>query len=233
VPALEQFVSDAGGGPIFIIAWASGEPDQTSASLAKELAELGATLQISLVPPRDEAEATDWLERLAMSGGVFFTGGDQSKLTQGFQGEIGSKLLEALKEKFTDQFPFAGTSAGSAAMSEVMITNTSTEPAAGLGLQPGLTIDTHFFQRDRKDRLLGLLESLPEQMGLGIDSGSAIKIEGFVKLVNLGPKESFVVFRPTQDGKRETLTLGPQKSIELDLKRSQQDCEELLKAFGE
>jgi hypothetical protein len=74
----------------------------------------------------------------------------------------------------------AGTSAGASIMGNLMITggNPVARVGEGFGLLPGVVIDQHFSQRNRLDRLLGVLVAHPGYVGLGIDENTAVVIEG-------------------------------------------------------
>lgn len=49
-------------------------------------------------------------------------------------------------------------------------------PAGGLGLAPGLVVDTHFSERARESRLLQVLAATGTRRGIGVDETSAVRI---------------------------------------------------------
>src|SRR5262249_49295532 len=69
-----------------------------------------------------------------------------------------------------------GTSAGAAVMSSVMITggNPHAELSQGFGFLSGVVVDQHFQNRNRKDRLLEVLDKNPGHLGLGIHEETAV-----------------------------------------------------------
>jgi cyanophycinase len=80
-----------------------------------------------------------------------------------------------------------GTSAGAAAMPETMLiggasdkssTISALSMAPGLGLLPGVVIDSHFAERGRMGRLLGTVVQNPRNLGVGIDEDTAIVTDG-------------------------------------------------------
>jgi cyanophycinase len=74
-----------------------------------------------------------------------------------------------------------GTSAGAAAMSQVMIRfgRTATPSiGAGFGLLAGAVVDQHFSQRKRETRLLGVLKQHADLIGLGVDERTALIVSG-------------------------------------------------------
>ena len=52
----------------------------------------------------------------------------------------------------------------------------SSTPASICSTWP--SIDQHFLRRNRQERLLGVLNEHPEMIGLGIDEGTALVVEG-------------------------------------------------------
>ena len=91
----------------------------------------------------------------------------------------------------------AGTSAGAAVMSKVMIAYGKGGPtpregiaqfAPGLGLTDKIVFDQHFRQRDRLGRLLYLISAHPGLLGVGIDENTAAIVENasFVTVAGSG-----------------------------------------------
>jgi cyanophycinase len=83
----------------------------------------------------------------------------------------------------------AGTSAGAAMMSSVMITGGpdvstlragSVELGPGMEFVPGVLIDQHFEERGRLRRLLSAIAQHPHDIGLGIDEDTAAIVIGHI-----------------------------------------------------
>ncbi len=115
------------------------------------------------------------LRRLAAAQLVLFTGGDQERVTTALLGTAFHRLL--LDRYRTDGLTVAGTSAGATALGERMIVaghgwrallsgRVRTEP--GLGLVPGVFIDTHFAERGRFGRLAHAVLREPRTLGVGV-----------------------------------------------------------------
>ena len=51
------------------------------------------------------------------------------------------------------------------------------ETRPGLGLLGGAILDMHFVKRQRQNRLFGLVLAHPEDIGVGIDEGTALLVE--------------------------------------------------------
>ena len=65
--------------------------------------------------------------------------------------------------------------------------------APGLGLLPGVVIDSHFAERGRMGRLLGAVAENPKNLGAGIDEDTAIVVERGERLRVIGSGAVYVV----------------------------------------
>ena len=173
---------------------ASQEPREMIDTYCKAFQALGV-LDIEIVDVRIRAEAFDKanLQKLENAGVVFFTGGDQVRLTSQLSG---TPLFQAVQKVYRRGGMIAGTSAGAAAMSEVMIIagrgdetlevqDISMSP--GLNFMPGMVIDSHFAERGRINRLITAIAQNPKHLGLGIDENTAILVnQGHFKVIGSG-----------------------------------------------
>ena len=126
-----------------------------------------------------------WCKVLAGAKAVFFTGGDQYRLTTRLGG---TKAWERIEKIYRKGGIIAGTSAGAAALSEVMLSSGRGEEiyrndavpflAPGLGLARNMIVDQHFSERGRIRRLLNAVAQNPRLLGVGIDEDTAVLIEG-------------------------------------------------------
>jgi cyanophycinase len=119
------------------------------------------------------------LERLEQATGIFFTGGNQLRLTTLLGGTPVAKLIRV---RNAHGVTVGGTSAGASILSEHMIAfgdegssviSGSVRLAPGLGLTNRFIIDQHFRQRDRLGRLLTALAYNPFAIGIGLDEDTA------------------------------------------------------------
>ncbi len=138
--------------------------------------------EIISIDSREEANLDDNADRIKEASGLFFTGGDQLRITSILGG---TKVYNALLYSFNQGTPIIGTSAGAAAMSGTMIVEGNNNDAArkctlkmapGLKLLEGVIIDQHFDQRGRLGRLLCGVAENPGILGIGIDEDTAIKV---------------------------------------------------------
>lgn len=142
---------------------------------------------IDFIPIKERAEAhnEDYIQRAKEAGVIFFTGGDQFRLSTILGG---TPIVEIIKKRYRKDADFivAGTSAGAMIMSSVMISQGGLEEAliyrnlytsAGIGFLPTCIIDTHFIKRGRFGRLAHAIIMNPEQLGIGLGEDTALIIE--------------------------------------------------------
>lgn len=119
------------------------------------------------------------LARLERATGVFFTGGNQLRLSTLIGGTPVAKLIRL---RSAAGITVGGTSAGAGILSEHMIAfgdegssprASSVRLAPGLGLTNRFIIDQHFRQRDRLGRLVAALAYNPFAVGIGLDEDTA------------------------------------------------------------
>src|SRR5205823_1884326 len=123
---------------------------------------------------------------------VFFTGGDQVRITSQL---ADSPVFECISRLYRNGGTIVGTSAGAAAMPEIMLIGRRVDEsnrvstlgmAPGLGLIEGVIIDSHFAKRGRYGRLLGAVTENPHNLGIGIDEDTAIVVEAGTHFTVLG-----------------------------------------------
>lgn len=181
---LKRFIQEAGGreSVITILTVATELPEQVGAEYEELFKRLGAgEVQVLDVSERGSANHENIVRQLQKSSGVFFTGGDQLRIT----GIIGGTLLgKALHQLYERGIIIAGTSAGASVMSDTMIVGgeagtpkkDTLTMAPGLGLLRSVVIDQHFAQRGRIGRLLMAISQNPYVLGVGIDEDTAILV---------------------------------------------------------
>ncbi|HET9982460.1 MAG TPA: cyanophycinase [Longimicrobiales bacterium] len=203
---MERFVALAGGpkrARIVVIPNASG--DVETAEGRKAAAEAGDDFvaemrkagveATSVLLTRAEAEDPASAKLLDGATGVFFTGGQQDRLTRALKGTPVEAKLHAL---YDGGAVISGTSAGAAVMSEVMLTGDERHPggvdrpdttlsyvtiarenvvtAPGFGFVRNAIVDQHFVRRKRLNRLLSLVLEHPALLGVGIDESTALEV---------------------------------------------------------
>src|ERR1700675_1975296 len=178
---LERFVHVLGGtdADIVVIPTAS-RMHETGPRYEKLFSELGAAkVTVMDFDTRRDGQEPGRLRRLEEATGIFFTGGNQLRLTTLLGGTPVAKLIRV---RNAAGVTVGGTSAGASILSEHMIASGdegssmiagSVRLAPGLGLTNRFIIDQHFRQRDRLGRLLTALAYNPFAVGIGLDEDTA------------------------------------------------------------
>jgi cyanophycinase len=184
---LREFVKRAGGrkARIVVMTAATSLPGEVGSDYRYIFERLGADIvDIVDTEEREDASNPRNLEVIENATGVFFTGGDQSRITDLLKDTEIDKLLH---KKFTRGLVIAGTSAGAAMMPDMMIVEgeSQTNPRIdsvilepGMGFLPQVAIDQHFAQRGRLGRFVSALMQQPAVLGFGIDENTAIAVDG-------------------------------------------------------
>ena len=198
---LGEVARRVGAGKLVVTTVAMPDPDGLFEQYERAFRALGVRHVFKLgVNERREATEEAKVRVLEDATGVFFTGGDQMKITS----QIGDSLVfQRVHEIYRDGGVVAGTSAGASAMSETMLVEGgqqesftvggSTRMAPGLGLIGGVIIDQHFAERGRVGRLVGAVAQNPKNIGVGIDEQTAIVVEGGRSFYVLGSGAVYVI----------------------------------------
>jgi cyanophycinase len=170
------FLELAGGkeARIIIIPSASGRRDAPDRCYAFWKTAPVKSVRILHTTRRGEADDPKFYGQLQQATGVWLSGGDQSRLTAIYGGTAIERELGKVLQRGG---VVGGTSAGASAVSAVMMA-AGGKAGKGFGLISNTIIDQHFSNRRRLPRLLGLLQSHPDQLGIGIDEKTAILIRG-------------------------------------------------------
>jgi cyanophycinase len=193
---LERFLQVSGGkdADIVVIPTAS-RMTETGPRYEKIFNDLGARrVTVMDFDTRRDCQEAGRLERIEEATGIFFTGGNQLRLTTLLGGTPVAKLIRV---RNAHGVTVGGTSAGASILSEHMIAfgdegssviSGSVRLAPGLGLTNRFIIDQHFRQRDRLGRLITALSYNPFAIGIGLDEDTATFISpgGTLEVVGSG-----------------------------------------------
>lgn len=181
------FVEKAGGDRIVVLS-----NDDTSQWLPNFFSSLGATEVVNLTITGNSQQ--EILDALDAAGGVFMKGGNQQNYVNAWKN---TPVEVAIMSVFENGGVIGGTSAGAMVGGEFISTggpvssDNLRNPFNGsnsiesdfLGLLPNAVFDTHYFERGRIGRLLGIMgkihaEHEPEVLyGIGLDDQTAVLIE--------------------------------------------------------
>ena len=182
---LQEVAGRAGTGKLVVATIATAEPEEAWKEYRQIFKKLGVKKVEWLdVRVREEGFKEEVLRIQDGATVIFFTGGDQLKITS----QLGDSLVyRRIEEIYEQGGTIAGTSAGASVMSETMLISGDGDEShkvdAILGMAPGLgfirnvVIDQHFAQRGRLGRLLGAITQNPRTLGIGLDENTAIVLD--------------------------------------------------------
>lgn len=183
---LKEVARQANGGKLVVTTVATEDPEGTWKEYRQIFRKLGVTKIDHLdVRIREEATSEERVKVLKGAKVVFFTGGDQLKITS----QLGdSAVYQTVLKIYEEGGTVAGTSAGASVMSETMLVTGDGDQshqiskliamAPGLGLIQNVVVDQHFAERGRLSRLLGAIAQNPRHLGMGIDENTAVVVRG-------------------------------------------------------
>lgn len=176
-------------GLIIILPMASEEPDSAAWYARKSFERVGKTHVKTLnLTPADSAGTR--ADSLLLADLIYLCGGDQNRF-------MDVAKHPAVRQKIIDAYLngaiIAGTSAGAAVMSHVMITGdqllqpdyettysrlmaSNAVYAQGLGLLPHAIVDQHFVERSRYNRAITALHDHPSMTVYGIGEATALVV---------------------------------------------------------
>lgn len=185
----------ANGGKIGVIPAASGSPVSASNLIVDTFEFYESDSAVAFNVSADNplaAEDPTIANAIRSMGGIYLTGGDQSRAVEVLTRSDGSPTLalQAILDVLDGGGVVAGSSAGAALMSDPMITGGSSSDALenGIGSQgvsvgPGLGFfeegitDQHFLRRGRLGRLIVATLNGPYRFGFGVDEDSALIVD--------------------------------------------------------
>ncbi|MCH3965320.1 MAG: cyanophycinase [Clostridium sp.] len=181
---------------ILVVATIASEiPEELGSEYNTVFKELGIkNIRILNIEKRTSAYYKENIDKIENAALIFFTGGDQLRITSLIGG---TPLYSKIKDLYKNGCIFVGTSAGASVMSDTMIVTgpddeapkkCTLKMAPGLGFIKGVIIDQHFAQRGRIGRLLVGIAENPESLGIGIDEDTAIVVKdnGEFKVIGSG-----------------------------------------------
>ena len=193
---MKKFVDLAGGpdAPIVYLPTASRERKTRKGYETQLRQELGCTnLRVLDVKTREDAQRSDYADLASRARGIFFGGGDQVRITTAL---LDTPVGNAIADAYARGAVVAGTSAGTACQSALMITGegdftviraNAVELKRGLGFFRGVIVDQHFIVRQRSNRLLSVILEHPDLLGVGVDEDTAVWVrpDGTFEVVGL------------------------------------------------
>lgn len=194
-----------------ILPMSSAEPDSAIYYSGKQFIEKGLKNVFGLDFVKDEVLNPSKIDSIRNAKMIYISGGDQNRFMDIV---AGTAIEKAIHESYANGSLIAGTSAGAAVMSKMMITGSelkhpdyastfrnidadNIEIKTGLGFLTHVIIDQHFVKRSRYNRLISAVIEHPEMLGIGIDEATAILVRGNTAEI-IGDSQVIVLKNPKE-----------------------------------
>ena len=226
---IAEFIKLAGGpeGPFVIIPTANEGEVWDAAFVEKSFLVRAGAKNVSVLHTRDRdvANSPAFVEPLTKARGVWLDGGRQWRYADAF---LGTRVVVELNGVLARGGAIAGSSAGATIQGSYLVRGApegnqimmAKGHEEGFGFLRGVAVDQHVIARHREDDLLAVIAAHPALLGLGIDEGTAIVVQGDRARV-IGASKLIVSdpgYTPGADGKR-WFSLAPGEVLDLATRR--------------
>ncbi len=189
---LGRFVELAGGpdAPIVVIPTAQEDEGIRDGWLAKSGPARAGAKNLTALHTRDRklADTAEFTEPLRKARGVWFGGGRQWRLVDAY---LGTRTERELRAVLARGGVIGGSSAGATIQGSYLVrgaregNHIMMAPGyeKGFGFLRDAAVDQHLLARHREKDLLEVVKAHPELLGIGIDEGTAVVVEGSVMRV--------------------------------------------------
>jgi cyanophycinase len=213
---MEKFIELAGGTEARIVVFPTASNESDTGEYYQDLFAGYGSKNVAVAEVHSKADAADpdLVELVAEVDGIWFSGGDQRRITEAL---LGTPVGEAMISAHRRGAVVGGTSAGTACQSPLMITGDgdftvinadNIELSEGLGLFEGVIVDQHHVARRRNNRLISVVLEHPELLGVGVDEATAVWVRPDGTFEVLG--DGWVV---VYDASRAIVTRAPQNRL--------------------
>jgi cyanophycinase len=225
----KRFIRLAGGPDslIVVVPTALEDPVPAEPVEARMLKRAGAkNIKIFHTRKRTEADSAAFVAPLREAKGVWFGGGRQWRFVDAYEGTATEKAFHDVLRRGG---VIGGSSAGASIQSEYMprgdplgnLNIIAEGYERGFGFLPGVAIDQHFFARRRQRDMSELMAVYPQLLGIGVDEGTVIVVQGSVlEVVGRGKVAIYDRRKPVTAGAKdyEELTAGTRYNLETGLR---------------
>lgn len=182
-----RFLELAGGpdAPIVVIPTAGGAPSYGPDWDGLEMLRAAGATDLTVLHTYDprEADTEAFVAPLKRARAVWFPGGRQWRLADAYLDTRTHRELNALLDRGG---VIGGSSAGASIQASYLVRGApegneivmAPGHERGLGFLRNAAVDQHLLTRNRQEDLLEVLEAHPRLLGIGIDEGTAIVVQG-------------------------------------------------------
>jgi cyanophycinase len=225
---ISEFIEKAGGdkASIVVLPTAVADPVPEKSSIAGAFRRAGAKNVTALTGRTLEKVASEeYLKVLRQATGIWFGGGRQWRFADAY---LDTRAQELMNDVLARGGVIMGSSAGASIQADYLA---RANPLGnrdiiaegyerGLGFIKGVAIDQHFAQRNRFKDMSLLVGRYPQLLGIGIDEGTALIVEGQVgRVVGSGRVHFYDRRKPVIKGKPDHESVDADGRYELVRRR--------------
>ena len=186
----QKFMELAGGkkAHIIVVPTAQGaanikqrDPNYARTKQPFEALEAASVTVLNTEDPKD-ANSDEYVNAIKKATGVWFTGGRQWRIADGF---LNTRSHEEFNKLLDRGGVIAGSSAGASIQGSYLARGHSAgntvmmgDHEVGLGFLQNTAIDQHLFARNRQFDMFEILDNRPELLGIGLDEDTGIVVQG-------------------------------------------------------
>lgn len=185
----ERFYQEAGGDTARIVVIPTALDDEflerdSALIQLRQLFESHGFKDVTLLHTRDTAQANeeDFIAPLKAATGIYFMGGRQWRIADGF---LNTRAHQEMKNLLARGGVIAGSSAGATIQGSYLARGDTKnnqimmgDHEEGLAFIKNVAIDQHVMARNRQFDLFTILDKRPELLGIGLDENTAIVVKG-------------------------------------------------------
>ena len=234
---MSEFVEMAGGddAQLIYVPCTESKTVAENPGIVRQWKAMGvASAQVIHTKDRNRANSNEaFLKPLEKATGIWFGGGRQWNFVDSYYGTQAHKLMKGVLKRGG---VIGGSSAGASVQGSYLaranpVANFDIMAAGyerGLGFLNGVAIDQHFSQRGRQKDMTQLADRYPQLLGIGIDEGTAIKVQGSIaQVVGRGKVFFYDRRQPVIPGQDDFLALESGSKFDLvERKVVEQDAAE-------
>ncbi len=149
-----------------------------------ELAKMFGVKRITLLHTRsrETANSARFVESLRKANAVWISGGNAGRLADAYLGTLTEKEIKAVADRGG---VVGGNSGGAIIQGSFIVRGRPDKPVLmasghdrGFAFLKNVVIDPHLIAAKREDELVNVIDAHPELLGIGIDEGTAILVQG-------------------------------------------------------
>lgn len=186
---MDEFKKEVGGDSAKIVIIPTALPDEfllrdsALIKIEKGFQDYGFE-NIIILHTRDTAEANkeEFIQALKTASGIFFLGGRQWRIADGF---LNTKAHQEMFNLLERGGVIAGSSAGATIQGSYLARGDTKnnqimmgDHEEGLGFITNVAIDQHVLARNRQFDMFDILKYRPQLLGIGLDESTAIVVKG-------------------------------------------------------